>query len=80
MLVARGWRELTIAGTARHGRWHSRQRLRRARGAGAGDDKGHTLQPSCFAALPTCGSLEEAAVLGAVLANNSAVTPIAACE
>lgn len=41
---------------------------------------GDTLQPSCFATLPLCHSLDEAAALGAVLANHSKVTPIAACE
>jgi len=44
------------------------------------DRSGDTLQPSCFAELPQCHSLEEAAALGAVLANHSKVTPIEACE
>jgi ADYC domain len=44
------------------------------------DASGRTLQPSCFASLPACHSLEEAAALGAVLANHSVVTPIEACE
>ena len=44
------------------------------------DRSGDTLQPSCFAELPQCHSIEEGAALGAVLANQSKVTPIAACE
>jgi hypothetical protein len=41
---------------------------------------GRTVLPGCFASLPRCGSLDEGVALGAVLANRSRVTPIAACE
>jgi hypothetical protein len=41
---------------------------------------GQTVVPSCFTSLPRCNSLDEAVALGAVLANRSHVTPIAACE
>ena len=44
------------------------------------DGRGQRLVPSCFAALPTCGGLDDAAAGGAVLANKSSVTSIAACE
>lgn len=44
------------------------------------DDAGHTLEPSCFASLPRCTSLDDDDALGAMLANKSDVTPIAACE
>lgn len=38
------------------------------------------IEPACFAALPTCTSLDDAAARGAVLADDSNVTPIAACD
>jgi hypothetical protein len=44
------------------------------------DGDGGTLLPACFATLPTCHSLDEAAALGAELANQSRPTPIAACR
>jgi hypothetical protein len=42
--------------------------------------KGRTLLPACFASLPKCGSLDEAAPLGAMLANRSMAMPIDACK
>ena len=44
------------------------------------DSAGRALLPDCFATLPTCHSLDEAAALGAVLANQSRLAPIEACE
>ena len=44
------------------------------------DGAGMRIEPACFAALPTCTSLDDAAARGAVLANDSNVTPIAACD
>ena len=41
---------------------------------------GRTVLPTCFASLPRCNNLDEGVALGAVLANRSRVTPIAACE
>jgi hypothetical protein len=43
------------------------------------DDDGMTIVPDCFATLPRCTSLDEAAAMGAVLANDSRHTPIEAC-
>jgi ADYC domain len=43
------------------------------------DGEGRVLEPSCFAALPACDSLEQATALGAVVANQSAINPIDAC-
>jgi hypothetical protein len=40
---------------------------------------GETVLPACFAGLPRCTSLAEATELGAVIANESAHTPIDAC-
>ncbi|MBK6923027.1 MAG: hypothetical protein IPH07_36910 [Deltaproteobacteria bacterium] len=44
------------------------------------DDDGERVRPSCFATLPNCTSLTAATELGAMLANDSAHTPIPACE
>jgi hypothetical protein len=44
------------------------------------DARGATVLPRCFATLPKCGSLDEAAPMGAMLANRSKVTPIDACH
>lgn len=43
------------------------------------DDAG-AIVPTCFASLPHCASLAEAADLGAMIANRSTPTPIPACE
>ncbi len=43
-----------------------------------GED-GETVLPACFASLPRCASLAEATELGALIANESAHTPIDAC-
>jgi hypothetical protein len=43
------------------------------------DADGETILPDCFAELPRCESLAQATTLGAVLANDSAHTPIDAC-
>lgn len=43
------------------------------------DGDGETVLPACFAALPRCTSLAEARELGAIIANDSAHTPIDAC-
>jgi hypothetical protein len=42
--------------------------------------KGKALLPACFATLPRCGSLDEAAPQGAMLANRSMAMPIDACK
>ncbi|HTE52177.1 MAG TPA: ADYC domain-containing protein [Kofleriaceae bacterium] len=44
------------------------------------DASGDRLEPACVAALPTCAGLDDPATGGAVLANDSNVSPIAACE
>ena len=42
--------------------------------------KGKSVVPSCFAKLPRCSSLDEAAPQGAMLANRSMTMPIDACK
>lgn len=44
------------------------------------DASGQSIEPACFAGLPICADLAEAAAYGAVIANDSNVTSIAACE
>ena len=44
------------------------------------DESGARLEPGCFATMPRCASLDEAAAAGSVLANDSYVTPITTCE
>ena len=44
------------------------------------DASANTVVPSCFATLPRCKSLDDAAARGATLANRSRVMPIDACE
>lgn len=41
---------------------------------------GERVTPSCFASLPTCDDLEDAAKHGAVLASRTTYAPIDACE
>lgn len=43
------------------------------------DSAGAAVRPSCWDALPRCSSLSEAERFGALLANDSAHTPITAC-
>lgn len=42
-------------------------------------ENGETILPACFATLPRCTSLAEATELGALIANDSAHSPIDAC-
>jgi hypothetical protein len=44
------------------------------------DESGRDVLPGCFATLPRCGSLDDAAAQGAMLANRSKVAPIEACR
>jgi hypothetical protein len=44
------------------------------------DAAGEGLVPACVVDLPRCAGLDDPAANGAVLANDSNVTPIAACE
>jgi hypothetical protein len=44
------------------------------------DADGETVLPACFATLPRCESLAEASELGARIVNDSAHSPIAACD
>lgn len=44
------------------------------------DAAGDELVPACVIDLPSCAGLEDPAASGAVLANDSSVAPIAACE
>lgn len=44
------------------------------------DGSGAILEPRCIASLPTCAGLDDPAAQGAVLANDSHVAPISACE
>lgn len=41
---------------------------------------GTVAEPGCFAALPRCESLDEARALGAMIADDSAHTPLPACD
>ena len=43
------------------------------------DAEGRTVEPECFADLPTCTSLADAEALGATIANDSEHIPIDAC-
>jgi hypothetical protein len=43
------------------------------------DGEDHAIVPVCFSKLPRCASVDDASPLGAVLANHSTPTPIAAC-
>lgn len=44
------------------------------------DGEGAAIRPACWDALPRCDSFAEAQAKGALLANDSAHTPLAACE
>jgi hypothetical protein len=44
------------------------------------DASGHSVLPACFATLPKCTGIDDAAASGAMLANRSKVMPIDACQ